>query len=201
MDLHHLFLLTQTFPKTTQLNTMEILYNGNLQLWHVCSLFTIETCKDSMQYFMLRHPLSWIITATLKNFLVVMALFNNQSINNYFLSKMFGGHKGDTRLSYYFHCSWMKKPNVGAWSSTSEYGASGTYLPFDGNGIASTIHSIKLVNWCCLELSRSWSKVVAVGLAWWEGWGQQSLQHEEEQGKDAQVSTVGVILYTSALCI
>lgn len=81
--------------------------------------------------------------------------FVYQSINKYFLSKMCGGHERGTRLSYCLHRGWVDKPNVEAWSSTSESGASGTYLPFEWNWIALTISSIKLVNWRCLESPKS----------------------------------------------
>lgn len=153
MDLYHLFLRSETFPDTKRLNTMEILHSGNLQLWRVCSLFTTETCKDSVRYFMPKYSLPWIITAAVKNFLLVMPLFINQSTS--ILSKMCGGHEWGTRLSYCVHRGWVNKPNVEAWSSTSESGASGTYLPFEWNWIALTISSIKLVNWRCLESPKS----------------------------------------------
>lgn len=35
------------FKKSKELNMMEIVHNGNLKLWHVCSLFSTDTCNIS----------------------------------------------------------------------------------------------------------------------------------------------------------
>lgn len=198
MVLYHLFLLSETFPETKQLNAMEILHNGNLKLWHVCSLFTTETCKDSVQYFMPKYSLPWIITAVVKNFLLVMPLFINQSTSIFCARCLEVMNEVQGSATPFII---VNKPNVEAWSSTSESGASGTYLPFDWNWIALTISSIKLVNWCCLESSKSRFKMVTLGLHDGKGGRSRIFSMKKSRCKDVKVRAVGGQFPTPMFCV